>query len=448
MKKKSAIILASVAALCLLGVGLSFVFDWNVDSDKAGDNIAKSTRFSRKTAVDGLSNMQELLENDESFKNGMVVTYLVMNTRAKEFSALVEMSEQAAGGIAAFGPVLKDMKAALPMVRNVCASMEAAGKDLDAALGGGNAKELAQNTNNAALAYSTLQKQNSLADRFIETADNYFAAEGKADAKLAFVRDQWLEYQRLTAALNQDDAAAALLEQKGYVQSPEESAASMNRHFGFFQNEVLAGAAVTTLLGHSGALSHALLLANNAAALEQSAVALNQSATALNQSAVALGQNAVTALSQSAAALNQSAVALGQNAVTALSQSAAALNQSAVALNQGVLILSSFTALGNAVQALPAVQAIALPESVQNAAVALGESAVALNQNAAIALNQNAAALSQNAAALSQSAAALNQSAAALNQSAFMNAWKVIGSQANISINALAHGELKALNFI
>lgn len=433
MKKKSAIILASVAALCLLGVGLSFVFDWNVDSDKAGGNIAKSTRFSRKTAVDGLSNMQELLENDESFKNGMVVTYLVMNTRAKEFSALVEMSEQAAGGIDVFAPVLKDMKAALPMVRNVCASMEAAGKDLDAALGGGNAKELAQNTNNAALAYSTLQKQNSLADRFIETADNYFAAEGKADAKLAFVRDQWLEYQRLTAALNQDDAAAALLEQKGYVQSPEESAASMNRHFGFFQNEVLAGAAVTTLLGHSGALSHALLLANNAAALEQSAVALNQSATALNQSATAL---------------NQSAVALGQNAVTALSQSAAALNQSAAMLNQGVLILSAFTALGNAVQALPAVQAIALPESVQNAAVALGESAVALNQNAAIALNQNAAALSQNAAALSQSAAALNQSAAALNQSAFMNAWKVIGNQANISINALAHGELKALNFI
>lgn len=433
MKKKSAIILASVAALCLLGVGLSFVFDWNVDSDKAGGNIAKSTRFSRKTAVDGLSNMQELLENDESFKNGMVVTYLVMNTRAKEFSALVEMSEQAAGGIDVFAPVLKDMKAALPMVRNVCASMEAAGKDLDAALGGGNAKELAQNTNNAALAYSTLQKQNSLADRFIETADNYFAAEGKADAKLAFVRDQWLEYQRLTAALNQDDAAAALLEQKGYVQSPEESAASMNRHFGFFQNEVLAGAAVTTLLGHSGAISHALLLANNAAALEQNATALSQSATALNQSATAL---------------NQSAVALGQNAVTALSQSAAALNQSAAMLNQGVLILYAFTALGNAVQALPAVQAIALPESVQNAAVALGESAVALNQNAAIALNQNAAALSQNAAALSQSAAALNQSAAALNQSAFMNAWKVIGSQANISINALAHGELKALNFI
>ncbi|MBP5645826.1 MAG: hypothetical protein J6X21_00315, partial [Bacteroidaceae bacterium] len=205
MKKKKNITVAVivVCVLCLGGFIAQRYFNWPVDSDQTSGDIAKSSRFSRKTAGEGVSNMQELLLNDEEYRNNLVVAYVLMQSRAQQFDALVEMSVKAAGEIKDFDDVLKDMKSVKPMVSNVCSSMETAANDLNAALGGENREDLTQNTNNAALAYATLQKQNSLADRFIETADNYLR-KSSADDGLKLVRDQWLEYQRMTALLNQD----------------------------------------------------------------------------------------------------------------------------------------------------------------------------------------------------------------------------------------------------
>ena len=171
--KKTLVILAAIAALCLAGVAVSQFVDWNVDSESTGGNIGKSSRFSRKTAKDGASNMEELLQNDPEFKDGIVAAYLVMKTRAQQFNALVDMSVDVAGDIPAFETVLQAMKDVQPKIVNVCASLEAAGNDLNAALGGETPKDLAQNTNNAALAYGILQQQNSLADDFIDTTDAY-----------------------------------------------------------------------------------------------------------------------------------------------------------------------------------------------------------------------------------------------------------------------------------
>ena len=460
MKKKTAITLASVAGICILALLLSIFIDWPVDTSKASGNIAKSSRFSRKTAIEGLSNMQELLENDESFKNGMVGTYLVMNTRANDFCALVELSEQATAGIKEFEPVVKDMKAALPMIKNVCSSMEAAGKDLNTALGGEKADELPQNTNNAALAYNTLQKQNSLADRFIATADEYFSANGGTpDSKIAFVRDQWMEYQLMTAALNQDSAAAAELEKKGYVQTPGESIAAMADLSSMHQSALLAQAALTTALGYSGQsnpLAQTLVLAfqdksmaqsaalRQTATLEQNANALAQS-SALKQTAAALAETA--ALEQTTNALEQTA-ALKQN-TAALEQNIAALKQTA-ALEQNVaavaqnLVVVSYAFLRSSVVDMPNMQSFLNPlantEAVKQSA-ALEQNNAALEQTAA--LKQNNAALEQNSA-LKQSSAALEQNTAALSQNTALKQsvdWQSIWQNASAAINAMAQGE-------
>ena len=212
-KKKTTIIYVVLAALVVLGFVLSKTIGWPVDSENASGNIAKSSHFSRKTADGNIGNMQELLQNDEDFKNGIVTAYVVMKTRAEQFNALVNMSAEVAGGIPEFEAVLKAMKEAQPMIKNVCASMETAGKDLDSALGGGETGDLEQNTSNAALAYNTLQKQNKLATQFIETADNY---QKKADDRLKFVRDQWVDYQQMTAAMTQDKQLAQELDKRGY----------------------------------------------------------------------------------------------------------------------------------------------------------------------------------------------------------------------------------------
>lgn len=208
--KKGIVIIAAVAVVCAAGLALSQLVDWPVSANNAGGDIAKSFRFSRKTAAESLTNMEELIANDEGYKNGITVAYVVMQTRAAQFAELVDLSNEAAGDIPAFAGVLKDMNAVRGMAENVNAQLAEAGEDLNAVLGGESRPELTQHTINASLAYTNLQKQNKLADRFIETADQYLKT-AEADDQLRLVRDRWEEYQLATAALEGDEDAAEKL---------------------------------------------------------------------------------------------------------------------------------------------------------------------------------------------------------------------------------------------
>ena len=76
--KKGVIMIAAVAGVCALGLILSQLVDWPVSANNAGGDIAKSSRFSRKTAAESLTNMEELLANDEEFKNNISAIYVVM----------------------------------------------------------------------------------------------------------------------------------------------------------------------------------------------------------------------------------------------------------------------------------------------------------------------------------------------------------------------------------
>lgn len=230
MSKKrniTAIIVVVVCAVCALLFVFSGVIDWSVDQSGSKGDIAKSSRFSRKTVNIEQSNMEELLANDQEYRNNVVVAYAVMQTRASQFEALVDMSVQVAGDIKDFEGVLTDMKAIKPMLSNVVASMKEAGSSLNTALGGENSKELSQNTNNAALAYSTLQKQNELADRFITIADEY-VKKGKSDDKLKVVRDEWVEYQIMTSVLEGDEKKCDQLVNSGYLLTSDKAVTALN----------------------------------------------------------------------------------------------------------------------------------------------------------------------------------------------------------------------------
>lgn len=257
MKKKSIVILAIAVVLCAVGIIASSVFDWNVDIDKASGNIGKSSRFSRKTATESITNMEELLQNDEDYKNSMVLAYSVMRTRAMQFGTLVDMSNQAAADIPEFEGVLKDMNELTPVITNVCESLIAAGNDLNAALEGQSCPDLAQNTINASLAYTTLQKQNDLANRFIEVADDYMK---KADAsdELMFVRDQWVDYQQMTAALEGDAKAAKELEEKGSVLPADRAVSALNSFDVISQVVVFFATDLSNTYGVSSSLANAI----------------------------------------------------------------------------------------------------------------------------------------------------------------------------------------------
>ena len=229
MKKKSIIILCSVAAICAIGLVTSHYVDWPIDFNEADGDIAKAARFSREQASEKLTNMEELLQTDSAFKDGIVAAQVVMQTRAVQFGTLVDMSNEVAGNIPAFAEVLKEMNANSEMVNNVASSLAESAEKLNAALGGEECPDLAQSTINASLAYTTLQKQNNLATRFIETTDKYLET-AQGDDKLKLVRDQWLEYQQMTAALEGDKASAEALAKKGNLLSGEQALAAVGKY--------------------------------------------------------------------------------------------------------------------------------------------------------------------------------------------------------------------------
>ena len=229
MKKKSIIILCSVAAICAIGLITSHFFDWPVDSSDASGDIAKAARFSREQASEKLTNMEELLQTDSAFKDGIVAAQVVMQTRAAQFGTLVDMSNEVAGNIPEFAEVLKEMNANREMVNNVTSSLAESAGNLNAALDGEECPDLAQSTINASLAYTSLQKQNKLATRFIEVTDKYLET-AQGDDQLKFVRDQWLEYQQMTAALEGDKASAEALAKKGNLLSGDQALAAVGKY--------------------------------------------------------------------------------------------------------------------------------------------------------------------------------------------------------------------------
>ena len=227
MKKKS-IILCSLVVICAIGLVTSYYIEWPVDFNKADGDIAKAAKFSREQVSEKLTNMEELLQTDSAFRDDIVVAQVVMQTRAAQFGTLVDMSNEVAGNIPAFAEVLKEMNASREMVDNVASSLAESAEKLNAALGGEECPDLAQSTINASLAYTTLQKQNNLANRFIETTDKYLET-AQGDDKLKLVRDQWLDYQQMTAALEGDKASAEALAKKGNLLSGEKALAAVSK---------------------------------------------------------------------------------------------------------------------------------------------------------------------------------------------------------------------------
>lgn len=284
--KKGIIILSSVVAVCAAGLILSHFIDWPVDYSEASGNIGKSARFSRKTAVENVSNMEELIKSDASYRNGIVSAYMVMQTRAQQFSSLVDMSNEVAGDIPEFEKVLDEMNKVYVTVNNVCASLMRAGENLNATLSGEKRPELAQNTINASLAYTTLQKENKLATEFIDVTDKY-VKNAEADDRLLFVRDQWRDYQLMTAALEGDEKSAQELQDKGALLASEKAAAALGS---FEMGHVMAMVEATEVCKNVGvetSLSNAFpvdVLSQVIFILENSSVASQLSnATDVNQ---------------------------------------------------------------------------------------------------------------------------------------------------------------------
>ena len=328
MKKEKLLLIGGcVLALLVVGVLTSHYLDWPVDTEDASGDIAKATRFSREMKSEGLSNMEELLKSDPEFKDGIVAAQVIMQTRAAQFGSLVDMSNEVAGEIPAFAEVLKDMNDARGMVDNVNNSLAESAQNLDAALGGEECPDLAQNTINASLAYTTLQKQNSLANRFIEATDKYLET-AQGDDRLKFVRDQWVDYQKMTAALDGDKDAAEALAKKGNLLSGEKTLAAM-ADFGIANQVAMVNSAfMTKNTGVNGSLANALPEG-----------ALEGIYTKIRNAAEVYGNQANAMSNQANVMNNQAGVAkFNQQVIDALNQAIIVASQQKIVSSQQTMV--------------------------------------------------------------------------------------------------------------
>ena len=229
MKKKTLIILSVAAVVVVAGFVLSNYINWPVDVSKTEGDIGKVDRFSRADKVEELSNVEELLKTDSAYQEAMVMSYALMQLRSEQFASLVDLSNQVAGKIPEYAPLIQKMNGIGKMVNNVNAQLNDVGKQMEKALSGEECPELTQNTINASLAYTQLQKQNALANQFIETTDKYLA-NAKGSDQLKLVRDQWVDYQKLTAALEDNKENAKALDEKGYLLTSEKAEAALGAH--------------------------------------------------------------------------------------------------------------------------------------------------------------------------------------------------------------------------
>ena len=229
MKKKTLIILSVAAVVVVAGFVLSNFINWPVDVSKTEGDIGKVARFSHEADYEKLTNMEELLKTDSAYQENILMAYAVMQTRAAQFASLVDLSNQVAGKIPEYAPLIQKMNEVGRMVNNVNAQLKETGKNLDDALGGRECPELTQNAINTMLAYTQLQKQNALADQFIETTDKYLA-NAKGSDQLKLVRDQWVDYQKLTAALEDNQEGLKALNKKGYLLTSEKAEAALGAH--------------------------------------------------------------------------------------------------------------------------------------------------------------------------------------------------------------------------
>ena len=229
MKKKTLIILSVVAAVVVVGFVSSNFINWPIDVSNTEGDIGKVARFSRDADAEKLTNMEELLRTDSDYQEGMVMSYALMQLRSEQFASLVDLSNQVAGQIAEYAPLIQKMNGIGKMVNNVNAQLNDVGKQMEKALSGEECPELTQNTINASLAYTQLQKQNALANQFIETTDKYLA-NAKGSDQLKLVRDQWVDYQKLTAALEANKEDAKALDEKGYLLTSEKAEAALGAH--------------------------------------------------------------------------------------------------------------------------------------------------------------------------------------------------------------------------
>ena len=254
--KEGFIILILAVEILLAGLILSLIAGCHDHHEPSGDNLGIMLHEWNKFPTEPLVDMEEGLRRDTTYQQKIATAHTVMQARTLQFDVLSDLSIETAGNLTEFDDILHEIRATRPQLSNIYNQLVLSGEDLDAALSGKPCPDLKKHFINASLAYATLQKQNILAGRFIEAVDSN-VRENPASDELKFVRDAWVDYQKMTAVLKGDALSAQKMKRKGYLLSSGQTREMLGTHKSIWVNRIP--------LMYAASLSNSLGVKNNLA---------------------------------------------------------------------------------------------------------------------------------------------------------------------------------------
>lgn len=254
--KEGFIILILAVEIVLAGLILSMIAGCHADHEQSGGNTGLMMHDWDKFPTEPLDDMEEGLRCDTTYQQNIATAHTVMQARTLQFDVLSDLSSETAGNLTEFDDILHEIRATRPQLSNIYNQLVLSGEDLDAALSGKPCPDLKKHFINVSLAYATLQKQNILADRFIEAVDGYVRKNPAGD-ELKFARDAWVDYQKMTAVLKGDALSARKMKRKGYLLSSGQTREMLGTHKSIWVNRIP--------LMYAASLSNSLGVKNNLA---------------------------------------------------------------------------------------------------------------------------------------------------------------------------------------
>lgn len=188
----------------VVGFGLSFLFGGlSVQSDLAGGDISKASRYSAQKEDPALSVIEDRLRNDEEFFNSTKGAMDLLQNRMTALSELTEKTMEVCSGIPEFQPMMTELKSMNAKAFNTSLALTNANAGLERMAAGKLAPDYELYSNQAYIGFSKVESQMDLGKRVYDVSSAYLAGKrGDQYKPLADIAVVWSVYCAQDAYMN------------------------------------------------------------------------------------------------------------------------------------------------------------------------------------------------------------------------------------------------------
>lgn len=219
-KLKIGILCAAIAVFFfVLG---SFV-GWPTQNDKLLGDIGKAKKSSSTVVKIDRDALQEKMLSDTAYCQKTLATVGVMQLHAKQFGALLVMTDAVAKDEKALQSSLEEMQKVKETVKNATAAIDIFADDMVRLSKGEKVNGFEQDYNNAMLGFSMLQRCSNVAVDFAQNVRdslNFLAEANKKDIETMYA--EWVTFAYADALMSQDQLRQMNIEQLFLIRNEDQ----------------------------------------------------------------------------------------------------------------------------------------------------------------------------------------------------------------------------------